>query len=344
MYILAESDYKETNWYKRILAPMKAEARRKRIRLCEGTASDGLPAGEVCAFLIGGSERWILDTARALRARGCHPILLNEIDGARLSGRYSRVRSDYGSLVASLAARGGKCALYGVNPASVSDVARREAFLGVAPRGEVFENRGSLARCFEDFWARHLLSRFDNVICANDFAAVSLYQRLRERGAEESVTLTVQASGEILGYFPAIQTVTVDPTALSAAAFEIADCIRAHPDFIGVSIAVEFSEHPQNPDPTVQSPLDASDALTSDSFYGDPEMAELLRIEQLLSSLDETDRKILHLLSDGCRAIGEEAFLSDNGVKYRIKKMKQCLGVDSGREIPAVLEKYGIRV
>ena len=40
-----------------------------------------------------------------------------------------------------------------------------------------------------------------------------------------------------------------------------------------------------------------------------------------LSSLDETDLKILSLLSRDCRDIAEEAYLSDNGVKYRLKKM-----------------------
>ena len=73
-------------------------------------------------------------------------------------------------------------------------------------------------------------------------------------------------------------------------------------------------------------------------------MAELLRIEHLLSSLDETDLKILSLLSRDCRDIAEEAYLSDNGVKYRLKKMKRLCGVESKREIPVLLGKYNIRI
>ena len=81
-----------------------------------------------------------------------------------------------------------------------------------------------------------------------------------------------------------------------------------------------------------------------DSFYGDEELAELMRIEQLLSECDETDVKILHLLAANSADIGESTYLSDNGVKYRIKKMKRICCVASKSEIPQLLEKYGVRL
>jgi len=345
VYILAEADYSATNWYKRILSPLKVQARRKRVQLCECESVASLPVGEACAFVMGGSEGWMRETVCALQERGCHPILLNEIDEGRLSGRYSRVRSDYRGLMERLAV-GSRCALYGMNPASVSDTARRAAFLDAHPMGEIFENNASLRGCFEQFWERHCHAPFDSVICTNDFAAVSLLTYLREKGAEESVRITAQQMGNILSYFPSIRTVGVDPTALAAAAFEIADCMSAHPDFIGVSVAVGFLSDGEDcgtqdsaRTPRVGEPLKAENA-----FYGDPELAELLSIERLLSSADETDLNILHLLAAGCRDIAEEAFLSDNGVKYRIKKMKQLCAVESKREIPVLLEKYGIQI
>ena len=339
MYILSEADYSRTNWYKRILAPMKAEARRKRIQLFEGAHASDLPAGEGAAFVLGGSEEWILETVRTLQTRACHPILLGEIDTSRLSGRLSRVRSDYESLVLRLTEGGGRCALYGVNPASASDAARRRAFLACHPTGAVFENNASLENCFARFWEAHQAHPFHRVLCANDLAAVSLYKRLGEQNALDSVAISVPRSGTILSFFPTVQTAQIDPTALSQAAFEIADCIKAHPDFVGITVSVGLLEEGN----AVTAPVREA-TPSCDPFYTDPEMAELLRIEHLLSSLDETDLKILSLLSRDCRDIAEEAYLSDNGVKYRLKKMKRLCGVESKKEIPVLLGKYNIRI
>ena len=345
MYILVESEYSKTNWYKRILFPLKAQARRKRMQICESGSALTLPESEICAFVMGGNEGWICETVRILQSRGCHPILLNEIDESRIPGPFSRVRSDYRALMESVSLEG-RCAFYGMNPASVSDLARRAAFLDVHPTGEIFENCGSLADCFSSFWARHSDSHFDSVICANDFAAVSLLACLTERGVADSVRITVQAQGTILSYFPTIRTVSIDPVSLSAAAFEIADCIIAHPDFIGVSVSVGFVSDGEGEimQGRYRNTEAAEPLLTDDAFYGDPQLLELLCIERLLSCADQTDLKILHLLATGCRDIAEEAFLSDNGVKYRIKKMKQLCSVSSKNDIPLLLEKYGINI
>lgn len=345
MYILAESDYSKTNWYKRILSPLKAQARRKRVQLFESENAGNLPEGEICAFVMGGNEGWICETVRVLQSRGCHPILLNEIDDSHISGRFSRVKSDYRTLMERVSL-GGRCAFYGMNPASVSDVARRAAFLDVHPSGEVFQNCGSLWDCFSSFWIRHTDAQFDSVICANDFAAVSLLTYLKEKGAADNVRITAQAQGTILSYFPTVHTVSVDPVSLSAAAFEIADCIRAHPDFLGISVSVGFVCDGE--DGKAQSGYQNTEAerisFADDAFYTDPQLSELLCIERLLSSADQTDLRILHLLSVGCRDIAEEAFLSENGVKYRIKKMKQLCSVSSKKDIPVLLEKYGVNI
>ena len=89
-------------------------------------------------------------------------------------------------LVELLRGRGhGRIALYGVNPQSVSDESRMDSYLaalgGEDGRRHVFFNSGSLENCFEQFMAR--AQQYDAVICANDFAAISLVRRLGLRAA-----------------------------------------------------------------------------------------------------------------------------------------------------------------
>lgn len=338
MYIVGEPSYRTTNWYLRILAPLKALARKKRTVLLEAERAESVETGETCALVLGGSVRWMRETVDALQARGVHPIVLSEHPTGSLRGRYSCVRTDYRRFVSRFAQDTGGIAFYGDNPASVSDRARRSAFLSAIPSGEVFENNGSLALCFEAFSARHREHPFSAVICANDFAAVSLLLHLRESGAPIP-TLTVHADGQLLSHFPEIRAVSADPASLAAAAFTVADCIRQNPDFIGMEITVDDTEGEKG---ICEGRMAENEA--EDVFWEDVEMRELMRIERLLSECDETDLTILRLLREHRQDIGAEAYLSDNGVKYRIKKMKRICEVESKAQIPLLLEKYGIEL
>ena len=351
MYIIGEPSYAATNWYRKILSPLKNQARKKRVQLTEAESADAI-GEDVCAFVLGGSASWIVDTVASLLEKGCHPIILNELPAQPLFGRYSCVKTDYSRFLSLLSAyfseRGLKnTAFYGMNHASFADIARRNAFTSCFGEGEVFENNGSLARCFDDFFRAHSVRAFDSVICANDFAAVSLLTHLRDAGIDHrEICITVHSNTEILTCFPEILSVSVDHTALAVAAFEIADCITANPSFIGVSVTVDYlADEGSAPLLSARTVADTNPgSLVSDSFYGDTELGELMRIEQLLSECDETDFKILRLLSENNADIGESTYLSDNGVKYRIKKMKRICGVASKSEIPVLLEKYGIGI
>lgn len=351
LYIIGEPSYSQTNWYRKILSPLKNQARKKRVQLLAAESAEAV-ADEPCAFVLGGSASWIVETVSALLKKNCHPIILNELPSQPLFGRYSCVKTDYHRFVAILssyfAERGMKnTAFYGMNHASFADIARKNAFTSCFEDGAVFENNGSLARCFDDFYRTHREHPFDSVICANDFAAVSLLTHLREVGIDHrDICITVHSNTQILTCFPEILSVSVDHVALAVAAFEIADCVIANPSFIGVSVTVDYLAD-EGSAPILQErdkPGEDSRFSYADSFYGDEELSELMRIEQLLSECDETDFKILHLLAANSTDIGESTYLSDNGVKYRIKKMKRICCVASKSEIPPLLEKYGVRL
>ena len=347
MFIVSEPNYATTNWYRGCVDALKNQARKKRIQLTFANSAADV-AGEKSVLVLGASVAWLGQTVSVLQSMGAHPILLNELPDYPFFGRYSCVKTDYNRFMSMLSAHflhGGRhrVAFYGMNPASFSDISRKNAFENCFFEGEVFENNGSLFDCFERFFARHGQKPFDAVICANDFAAVSLHTHLRARGVPDgSVCIAVHSNAQLLSFFPDILSVSVDVCAVAAAAFEIADCLADNPSFAGMRVTVEPRASLEGVN-MPEAPALHGD-VPADPIYTDAELSELMRIERLLCACDETDLHILRHLSENCNAIGESAFLSDNGVKYRIKKMKRLCAVTSKSEIPVLLSKYGIDV
>ncbi len=352
MYLISEPSYSTTNWYQSSLAALKNRARKKRVTLAFSTSAADA-AEESCAFVLGGSASWISQTVHQLQICGCHPIILSELPNYDLFGKYSSVKTDYNRFMSALYQLFYTCerrrtAFYGMNPASFSDMSRKNAFLSCFAAGEIFENNGSLQQCFDAFWSAHQKEAFDAVICANDFAAVSLLVHLKRAGADpKSIRIAVHSNARLLGRFPEIVSARVDHEAVAAAAFEIAACIEGNPEFIGMHITVDCRPEADGAiqaNACVPSPAEIVFESQTDALYTDTELSELMRIEHLLSECDETDIKILRLLGDSADEIAENTFLSDNGVKYRIKKMKKICGVESKREIPLLLSKYDILI
>ncbi|MBQ9784359.1 MAG: hypothetical protein IJW29_02555 [Clostridia bacterium] len=347
MFIVSEPNYATTNWYRSCVDALKNQARKKRVQLTFADSAEAV-AGEKSVFVLGASVAWLGQTVAALQEMGAHPILLNELPDYPFFGKYSCVKTDYNRFMSMLSAhflQGGRrrTAFYGMNPASFSDISRKNAFENCFSDGVVFENRGSLADCFARFYDVHEKEHFDAVICANDFAAVSLFNRLRLCGASaDGICIAVHSNAQILTRFPQILGVTVDYSSVAAAAFEIADCLAANPSFAGMRVTVE----PRTAFDGVAASLPVAPHADApaDPIYTDAEILELMRIERLLSACDETDLHILRHLAENCNSIGESAFLSDNGVKYRIKKMKKLCAVASKSEIPVLLSKYGVEV
>lgn len=347
MYVVSEPNYATTNWYHGCMDALKAQARKKRIQLFFADSAEEV-AGERSVLVLGASVAWLGQTVETLRRIGAHPIFLNELPDYPFFGRYSCVKTDYNAymrmLLGHFTGEGRqRTAFYGMNPASYADISRKNAFEACFLGGTVFENNGSLEACFDAFLAAHRQEPFDAVICANDLVAISLLHHLRRAEiAADSLRIAVHSNAQLLTRFPEILSLNVDYASVASAALEIADCLADNPTFAGMRITVE-------PRTALGEPLqDLGHALYADvpcdPIYTDVEMSELMSIERLLSACDDTDLHILRHLAENCNAIGESAFLSDNGVKYRIKKMKKLCGVASKSEIPVLLAKYGVEV
>ena len=78
------------------------------------------------------------------------------------------------------------------------------------------------------------------------------------------------------------------------------------------------------------------------AFYADGEMRDMLTTEQILNTCSDTDRLILFSLADGAtlEETASRCFLTEGGVKYRIRRILAACGIADRATLLELLKKY----
>lgn len=333
--IFIEQGFADSIWCKQILQGLTAELKKRR----EAFVLDPEVPQE-SAFVIGSSSEWLGAQVSRCNACGSIPVLLCSSLRKISGGRYHCVCPDIdGSmrqLTAAFTARyGSRLVLYGVNPHSVGDRSRREAFLQACPQGRCLENRGSLADCFAAFLP--LLEETDGVLCANGFAAVSLYRRLQALGREVPIISCAQTL-LCRRYRGVIPSVDMNYQAFGKTALSLWDLARKQPHIseLTVSVRWELESLPTDALPAVVAPA------TADRFYEDEELQQMLKVENMLGACDDTDETLLSMLLAGqsYAAMAGSCYLTEGAVKYRIKNMRALCDTPDRESLEAFLRTY----
>ena len=353
--IFEQPDYAKSVWCAHIISSLVAELRLKRLsfrmissldELSEGTADDFV-------FLVGSGNVFISEGLKAAKQAGVYPILLNGRARDELTVGCSMVCSDMeGSMkdtVDKLHSSGrSRIALYGVNPRSIGDMCRRVYFLKTdgARESDIFFNDGSLENCFDSFLP--YAPSYDAVICANDFAAISLVRRLSTCDPDTLERLSIIGCAETRlteFYSSHIISVRGNFAEYGRAAVALLDTLKRNPSLSRVEMFIRWDvdllspkRAPSSPAPAAgQSPLPKADA-----FYEDTELREMLCVEQLLNACDDIDLQILHrtLAGEAYEDIAEHCFVNVSTVKYRLRKMIGISGAESRTDLMRLMRKY----
>ena len=356
--ILVEPAYSNSVWCVSLLEGLTGEFKQKRIPFCRIDALEEVPPGEQYLYLIGSDAEWVKAALTACNRFGIYPILLCNQSYHTFDADYSAVCSDVMNstrrLVELLHQRGcHRIALYGVNPKSVSDESRKESYLtalqGAAGEQDVFYNSGSLENCFGSFCPH--LDDYDAVICANDFAAISLVRRLGQSHPEQLDRLAVAGCADTRLtqlYGAQILSVRVNFAEYGRAAVMLMDALRKNPYLSHVVMMIRWDvdakQEPARASSAPGRPSLPQSALPAaqDVFYDDEELTEMMLLEKLLSEAEDLDRRIIGLLLEGAayERISEECFLTESAIKYRVKKMVKICHVKGRAELTGLLRRY----
>ena len=333
--ILVEPGFADSIWCKQLLLGLTAELKKRR----ESFVFDPPELSE-SVFVIGSSAEWLSAMVARCNTCSCVPILLCSSLRKIAGGRYHCVCPDISGsmrqLTAALTQRwGGRLVLYGVNPNSVGDRSRREAFLQACPQGLCLENQGSLADCFDKFTP--LLGCTDAVLCANGFAAVSLLRRLQDVGK----TLPIISCAQTLlcsRHSDRITSVDMNYPTFGKTALAVFDLVRKQSQVSELTVTVRWSVEglPTDELPAVVAPIPA------DRFYSDGELQQMLKVEDLLNTCDSTDEMLLPMLLEkqSYGAMAQACFLTEGAVKYRVKNMRTLCDCPDRDSLEQLLRTY----
>ena len=351
-YILIEENYSSNSRFHKLLEGINSIAKKKHddVRICNKVAE--LPSDCRVVILICQSLKWSTDRIEELNGKGIHPLVFG-FQYLDTMYKYSSIapnytKSAYRVTKYMLAAKGGaKTAILGYNEDSLPDrlkyIGIRYAVNEAGGTYEVFRNRGDVLGCLDDFAKR--CSGVSDIVCCNDNIAVMLYTRYPEllcgrnmcscSGMKISEFFDNPYPVCRIDYYKAGVQLAMLYRFLLKEEVIYSTVMTFDMDFVGETV-----------DEGVPSPVGAEIYSASEvDFYGDENLADMERIDIMLSACDSTDIAILSDVIDGqtYEKISEKYYLAINTVKYRVKKMMEYTATESRKELIALLETYRIK-
>lgn len=347
--ILLDTKYAESLWCKSLFESLTNELRKKRIPFCE--IYDSYDKDLDAVFIIASDRKWTVSAITQFNRINVKPILIcnqaEKLSGCIYSCVCSDINASMKNLLDTLKIKGkSRIALYGINTDSISDISRVDSLFNWREQHfqkmQIFNNDGSFQKCFDDFYVH--ITDFDAVICANDFAAVSLVRKLKETAPEklDGLCIISCAQTQISSYYrDYILSLDMNFKQYGKAAVYVYNATKKHTYLSEITVKVLWSLENDNSVPPATS-INLDLKSSEDCFYDDTELIEMLTIDRILKSTDDTEKKIIKCLLQGksTEQIAEICFLTPGAVKYRINKIITESGAKNREEIIFLIKKY----
>ena len=340
IHILTEPEYRKSTWCSLILQGIFFEAHQKKIEFFEQTKAFSANASDL-VILIGNSPLWIERTINQMYSEEKRHLIL--ISNTPYHLPVSSIGTDlYQSMHDVISYLQHDCkrksiAFYGVNENSSTDLLKLQGFHNL---DAVYYNHGNLNECFQIFF--NDLEHYDSVICANDYAALSLLQHLKRIDSNLANQIFMVSFSNLniaKKYSPSITSVTLNYYEYGRTAVNLYKMLLKNPQILTGCFNISSQIIPRDttrniPYRTGYRTLDISDIMEYE-FYEDSEVKEMLTLETLLTMTNKTDERILRMLCQGFSydQISEKLFMSVNGIKYRLNKLMDVCGVQERSEL-----------
>lgn len=358
-YIISEPNFSVSRWYKSIVSGIIQIQQEKRINIEFLSDIFGLKNitiyNDDALLIIGSEDKWITSViAVAPQEFENRIIVLADYRHYVIGRDFSVISSNISKILVSFYSylnMHGKerIALYGINPLSTSDLLKKETFLQCGGgEKDCFYNAISLEDCFKSF--QNQIGSYDGVICANDYAAISL---VKQKKLPKSLFITSFSDTFITTLFsPSITCSRTNFKYFGNSLYDLVKILQKNKSINSLSIYLEYSfvvgettqflPFPQNTIVVSLLPVQSAIKNRDTNFYADPQSSEMLKIDKMLMDCDSIDMLLIGQILNGFSfaKISENLFVSPSTVKYRTKQLYKCCEVETKTEFVDLLNKY----
>lgn len=227
------------------------------------------------------------------------------------------------------------------------------AMSAVASWGEVFQER-DVWRWEQDpmdsfrSFAR-VAREYEAVVCPNDAIAIYLVNYLKQQGITVPDDLFVASFGNMaIGRYhrPSITSMTMDMQYVGKQAFSVwRHLMKSEQSMQRIALRITVPSKILIRESTAHMPLQSGVCAVfpshQDSFYHQPAISRLVRLEKCISQRDETDMQILRLLmaKKSYEEISDALFISNSTLRYRLNKIYADAGTKGRRGFEALVQE-----
>ncbi|MBR3036855.1 MAG: hypothetical protein IKI54_06160 [Lachnospiraceae bacterium] len=353
IYLYVDPRYQMNYSWTERYSVLKQAARKRRTEIPEIQSLEEIPADDSkkAVLIRSASKHFISETVNKAINMEIPAIVLANIpaDAGLLC---STIGSDLSTraLIAIRYLRSigcGRTALFAVNPSTYSDEHCEKVFLHMGGKKEdVYYMSSGLNKALESLVSR--IRDYDGIIATNSATAITLVKRIKEAGFTEENMPKIISFGRmrLTEYFrPSITRIIDDISDLGDLIFSVYDLIMKYDD-----IRVHIYHKPlllprQTTDYTPKGNshmLQNIYPLIQNQYLSSPHIAEVSDIERLLQTSDENDIEIIRgmIQNESYDSIAERLYFTTNAVNYRIKKIKNCMGIQSTKQLKELLSQY----
>lgn len=218
---------------------------------------------------------------------------------------------------------------------------------GFTSREHIYYSNCDLLLCFNEFYNN--IDLYEAVICANDYAAISLLQNLKQIAPLQVKRLFVISFSNLYItqiYKPSITSVSLNYYEYGKIAVNLYRMLLKNPEISTGTLNVKSIIIPR--ETTRNIPFsnvnykNQFENFENMDFYKDKEIFDLLTLEKLFLTMNSIDINIIRLLTNGLsyEQISQELFISVNGIKYRLNKLLNACNIKDRKELLNIYKKY----
>lgn len=363
LYVIAEKQYSNTNWYIHIINGLYQEAAKKSFKIvfCSDSDLQSFQPGTILV-LIGSSQPFMQKYIQLCTRLSLRPIVTGSGFGqTSMPVSYITINRylAMSDMVQALILLGAKSiALLGVNSSFQTDMQRYEGWLSAVrfhkaanPEKDVYFSDLGFNSCMDTFWKN--VHKYDAVACTNDWYASYVCSHASKHNISIPNDLMVTGFGNTsLGQYtnPPLTTVSLNLSSVGKQVLTLHRILSQNLDLqactetLKSDIIFRGSTKKAASDATpLENPILLTNEFFSDFNPADEQhFRKLYALESTIEKIDNTDYKIIKGLLDGIsyQALAEKLFLSDTAFKYRLHKLFASIGCKTRAEMLQLFQDY----